>query len=81
MIIKRRPQFGIISDVDDTILVSYATARLMKFRLMFFNNALTRMPFEGVSAFYHSLQRGSGNGTLNPVLPLKQRMEPLRSFI
>jgi phosphatidate phosphatase APP1 len=45
------PQFGVISDVDDTILVSYAARKLMKLRLMLLNNAHTRMPFEGGSAF------------------------------
>lgn len=70
MIIKNIPQFGIISDIDDTILVSYATSKLMKFRLMFFNNAYTRMPFEGVSAFYQSLQKGAVQGTYNPLFYL-----------
>lgn len=60
------PQFGIISDVDDTILISHATQKLMKLRLMFFNNAHTRMPFEGVSAFYRALQEGT-DGTYNPI--------------
>jgi phosphatidate phosphatase APP1 len=70
MVINREPQFGVISDIDDTILVSYATTKIMKFRLMFFNNALTRMPFEGVSAFYHALQHGSGKGSFNPLFYL-----------
>jgi len=70
MMIKNKPQFGVISDIDDTILVSYATNKLMKFRLMFFNNALTRMPFEGVSAFYESLQRGTMLNGYNPLFYL-----------
>jgi phosphatidate phosphatase APP1 len=70
MVVKNKPQFGIISDIDDTILVSYATSKLMKFRLMFFNNAYTRMPFEGVSAFYQSLQRGTVPGIFNPLFYL-----------
>lgn len=67
MIIGSNPQFGVISDIDDTILISFATQKLMKLRLMLFNNAYTRMPFEGVSAFYRALQRGTGNGYFNPV--------------
>lgn len=70
MVIKNKPQYGIISDIDDTILVSYATSKLMKFRLMFFNNAYTRMPFEGVSAFYQSLQQGTMAGVFNPLFYL-----------
>lgn len=67
MIINYKPQFGIISDIDDTILVSYATNKLMKLRLMLLNNAHTRMPFEGVSAFYHALQTGITGEGFNPV--------------
>lgn len=70
MVIRHKPQFGIISDIDDTILISYATTKLMKFRLMFLNNALTRMPFEGVSAFYQSLQKGTIDGAFNPLFYL-----------
>lgn len=66
MSISNNPQFGIISDIDDTILVSYATQKLMKLRLMLLNNAHTRMPFEGVAAFYEALQHGSGGG-YNPI--------------
>lgn len=70
MVIRHKPQFGVISDIDDTILISYATTKLMKFRLMFLNNALTRMPFEGVSAFYQSLQNGTTDGAFNPLFYL-----------
>lgn len=66
MLIDRNPQYGIISDIDDTILVSHATQKLMKLKLMFFNNAHTRMPFEGVSGFYSALQKGTGS-TYNPI--------------
>jgi phosphatidate phosphatase APP1 len=66
MIVNNNPQFSIISDIDDTILVSYATQKLMKLRLMLLNNAHTRMPFEGVSAFYNALQAGTG-GNDNPI--------------
>lgn len=67
LVIVGSPQFGIISDVDDTIMVSYATRKIMKLRLMLLNNAYTRMPFEGVSAFYYALQRGTLKDTYNPV--------------
>lgn len=67
MIVNSNPQYGVISDIDDTILVSYATQKIMKLRLMLFNNAHTRMPFEGVSAFYHALQRGTLTNSFNPL--------------
>lgn len=67
MIADNNPQFSIISDVDDTILISYATQKLMKLRLMLLNNAHTRMPFEGVSAFYSALQAGAWGNGYNPI--------------
>ena len=67
MQIIHNPPFGIISDIDDTILVSYATQKFMKIRLMLLNNAFSRMPFEGVSAFYQALQKGTDNNSYNPI--------------
>lgn len=67
LVVDNNPQFGIISDIDDTILVSYATQKLMKLRLMLLNNAHTRMPFEGVSAFYNALQAGADGNGYNPI--------------
>ncbi len=58
---------GIISDVDDTILVSRATNAYKKLRLMLFNNAQTRLPFEGVAAFYRALHRGYHQERFNPI--------------
>ena len=58
-------QFGIISDIDDTVMVSNATNYLRAAQLMFLHNARTRTPFAGVAALYHALQnRGDGD---NPI--------------
>jgi phosphatidate phosphatase APP1 len=70
MVVDGNPDFGVISDIDDTILVSYATQKLMKIRLLLFNNAHTRIPFEGVSAFYRALQSGPLKNKLNPIFYL-----------
>ncbi|MFA0963302.1 App1 family protein [Roseivirga sp. BDSF3-8] len=61
-------QYGVISDVDDTILVSKATTLYRKLRLMLMKNAHTRLPFEGVSAFYRALQRGDCQTCYNPII-------------
>lgn len=55
MLPGRSARLAIVSDVDDTILVSHATATLKKVRTMLSENAHTRMPFEGVSDFYSQL--------------------------
>lgn len=60
-------QFGVISDVDDTILVSHSTEMVKKAQLTFFNNARTRLPFKGVSAFYQALQKGKDGKKHNPI--------------
>lgn len=52
-------RFGIISDVDDTILVSHATNIFRKIRLILTKNAKTRSPFEGVASFYQVLHEDS----------------------
>ena len=58
---------GVISDVDDTILVSKATNAYRKLRLMLFHNAQTRLPFEGVAAFYRALHRGYHQERFTPI--------------
>ncbi|MFH5804550.1 App1 family protein [Alienimonas sp. DA493] len=50
--------FGIISDMDDTVIRSYASNFWKIARLTLLKNARTRLPFEGVSAFYNALAAG-----------------------
>ena len=59
--------FGIISDIDDTILQTNATNLLTAARLTFMENARTRKPFEGVAAFYRALQVGPEGRSANPI--------------
>jgi phosphatidate phosphatase APP1 len=59
-------RFGVISDLDDTVLRSGVTSLLKMAWTTFLNNAHTRLPFEGVASFYHALQRGVG-GEFNPI--------------
>ncbi len=58
--------FGIISDIDDTILVSHSTKTLRKLWLMLLHNSRTRKPFPGVDAFYQALYRGPRGDSFNP---------------
>ncbi len=50
----------IVSDIDDTIIVSYASKTIRKLRLLLFKNALTRVAFPGVTALYEALREGRG---------------------
>jgi phosphatidate phosphatase APP1 len=59
--------FGVISDLDDTVLKTGATSLLRMARTTFLSNARTRVPFPGVAAFYRALQKGAGESPFNPV--------------
>ena len=60
-------QFGVISDIDDTVLVTGATSAWQTLRLTFLENAYTRLPFAGVAAFYRALQSGAVTTLFNPI--------------
>lgn len=60
-------EFGIISDVDDTVVLSKAASILKMFWIVALNNAHTRLPFPGVGAFYEALRRGSEGKSRNPL--------------
>ena len=59
--------FGVISDIDDTVVHTGATSLLRMARTVLLGNARTRLPFAGVAAFYRSLQRGRGRESVNPI--------------
>ncbi len=71
-LVPRAPQFGVISDIDDTILVSDAAHALRAAQRLFLGNAQTRLPFAGVAAFYRALQQGA-----QPPPPLAPPAPPL----
>jgi phosphatidate phosphatase APP1 len=52
---------GIISDIDDTVLISHATRIGKKIWLSISKNAYTRRPFPNVSVFYKALSENDQN--------------------
>lgn len=50
--------FGVISDIDDTIMITRADSVFRMVSLTILNNAHTRLAFRGVTSFYHSLEKG-----------------------
>ncbi len=58
--------YGVISDMDDTVLQSHVTDFIRAARMVLLENALTRLPFPGVAAFYRALVDGPG-GAENPI--------------
>lgn len=59
-------EFGVISDIDDTIVPTGATRLWEMLKTTFLGNAHTRLPFSGVSAFYQALAKGSDGVDSNP---------------
>ena len=60
-------EFGIISDLDDTVIETNMTSLLTAAKLTFIGNAKTRKPLEGVAALYASLQNGRAGRPVNPI--------------
>ena len=63
-------QFAVISDIDDTVLVTGAARMTAMLRTTLFSNARTRLPFQGVAAFYRALAYGTSSTMDNPVFYL-----------
>lgn len=59
--------FGVISDLDDTVITTNVTNRLKMFLTVALLNEYTRMPFKGVAAFYRALQKGANGAENNPI--------------
>jgi phosphatidate phosphatase APP1 len=66
MIPPKDARFGVISDMDDTVLQTNATNILRMVKNIALGNARTRLPFKGVSAFYQALHEEKGKPT-NPM--------------
>jgi phosphatidate phosphatase APP1 len=53
-----RARFGVISDIDDTVVLSNVRNKLKMVLALALSNARTRKPFKGVAAFYRALHAG-----------------------
>ncbi len=69
-VVPQSADFAVISDIDDTILVSDVTHWLRAARRLFLQNARSRLAFPGVAEFYQALQRGAGPASFNPIFYL-----------
>ncbi len=52
------PRFGVISDIDDTILKTHVRNIMKMVFVTLLGNALTRLSFDGASEFYRALAKG-----------------------
>lgn len=60
-------RYGVISDIDDTVIQSRVSNFLQAARTVMLGNARTRLPFPGVAAFYQALRNGLAGDEKNPV--------------
>jgi phosphatidate phosphatase APP1 len=74
-------QFGIISDIDDTIISSNITDKLKMVLTVALLNEHTRVPFKGVSAFYQALVKGASGSEENPVFYVSSSPWNLHSLL
>jgi phosphatidate phosphatase APP1 len=73
--------FGIISDVDDTILHTGAQRALAMTVRTFARSELTRTPMEGAPELYRALARGSSGHDDNPVFYVSSSPWNLHGFL
>jgi phosphatidate phosphatase APP1 len=65
MVPSTQAQFGVISDIDDTVIKTDVQHTLRMAQNTFLRNARTRLPFAGVAEFYQALHQGVS--VLNPL--------------
>jgi phosphatidate phosphatase APP1 len=63
-------EYGVISDVDDTVVRTEANQWLRMLRIVLLTSAHTRMPFRHVDQLYQALRGGSDGGRENPIFYL-----------
>ena len=67
MVPEKSASFGVISDLDDTVIQSRISNFLQAVRTVMLGNARTRLPFPGVAALYEALRRGGDGERHNPI--------------
>lgn len=78
---SRDAEFGVISDIDDTVLQTHVTRRLKMIWVTLSGSAFTRMPFEGTSELYRALAAGGSGRANNPVFYVSKSPWNLYDFL
>ena len=74
-------KFGVISDIDDTVMATNVINRLKMLITTIAANEHTRVPFEGVAAFYRALQKGACGAENNPIFYVSSSPWNLYGFL
>lgn len=80
---KDTAEYGIISDIDDTVLKSYVTSPLMSKTAYytFFKSAKSRMSFIGTPELYRAFRKGSKGNRRNPIFYVSNSPYNLFDFL
>lgn len=74
-------RFGVISDVDDTIIETGVQRVGLMLRQTFTGSALTRTPFEGAAELYRDLEGGDHASDTNPFFYISSSPWNLHAFL
>lgn len=67
MLPSSQAQFGVISDLDDTIIKTHVVSKTKMLYYTFFKNAYSRLAFDGTPALYWALRKGINSKLYNPI--------------
>jgi phosphatidate phosphatase APP1 len=67
-IAPRTAGYGVISDIDDTVVYTGVANKIKMLWRLFFSRAQSRVAFPGAGVFYRALHRGATGGQHNPML-------------
>ncbi len=83
VLIPGKAEFGVISDIDDTILITEVTSflKLKMLYLTFLKNVNNRKTFHEVEAFFRALQKGKDGQNRNPVFYVSKSPWNLYDFL
>jgi phosphatidate phosphatase APP1 len=78
---SERSRFVVVSDIDDTVLLTMANRAMRMTALTLFGNAHTRQPFAGVSEWYQRLRLGQSGHENNPLFYVSSSPWNLYDFL
>lgn len=83
ILVPQHAEFGVISDIDDTILITEVTSllKLKMIYLTFFKNAAKRQTFDEVEAFFQGLRHGKTGKGVNPIFYVSKSPWNLYDFL
>lgn len=61
-------RFAVVSDIDDTVMLTGVANKLRMIKNLFLTGAKSRVAFTGVAAFYRALHQGDSNQAGNPMI-------------